>query len=107
MSGLRVYVSGPMTGLPEFNFPAFHAAAEALRELGHEVVNPADAGVGGGLSYEDYLRRDLHDLLGCNAICMLPGWEASKGARVEEHMARALGFTFVELPAVEDEELAS
>lgn len=101
----RVYVSGPMTGLPDMNFPAFHAAAEVLRELGHEVVNPADAGAGAGLSYEDYLRRDLADLLGCNAICLLPGWERSKGATVEEHMARALGFVFVELP--EDEELAS
>lgn len=99
MTGLRVYVSGPMTGLPGLNFPAFHAAADMLRRAGHEVVNPADEGSGDGLSYEEYLRRDLVALLDCNAICMLRGWEASKGARVEEHMARVLGFRFVELPA--------
>lgn len=107
MTGLRVYVSGPMTGLPDMNFPAFHAAADTLRRAGHEVVNPADAGSGGDWSYEDYLRRDLQDLLGCTAICMLPGWEASKGARVEEHMARALGLVFVELPEENEVELAS
>jgi hypothetical protein len=90
-----------MTGLPLMNFPAFHAAAETLRGLGHDVVNPADAGSGGDWSYEEYLRRDLLDLLSCNAICLLPGWERSKGATVEEHMARALGFVFVELPADE------
>ena len=38
----RIYLSGPMSGLPELNFPAFHAEAARLRALGFEVVNPAD-----------------------------------------------------------------
>jgi len=38
----RIYISGPMTGLPEHNFPAFHAAAERLRKAGWEVNNPAE-----------------------------------------------------------------
>lgn len=38
----RVYLSGPMTGLPELNFPAFRVEAARLRALGFEVVNPAD-----------------------------------------------------------------
>jgi hypothetical protein len=37
----RAYIAGPMTGLPEFNFPAFHAAAASLRARGFEVENPA------------------------------------------------------------------
>jgi len=39
---MRIYIAGPMTGLPEFNYPAFNAAAEYLRSLGHHVENPAD-----------------------------------------------------------------
>ena len=37
-----VYLSGPMTGLPDLNFPAFHAAADKLRSQGVQVVNPAE-----------------------------------------------------------------
>jgi len=36
------YISGPMTGLPEHNFPAFNAAAAYYRERGFEVINPAE-----------------------------------------------------------------
>ena len=39
---MRVYCSGPMTGHPDHNIPAFNAAAKRLREQGHFVVNPAE-----------------------------------------------------------------
>lgn len=89
----RIYISGPMTGMPELNFPAFNRAAAGLRSLGHEVVNPAelDALDTIELSWEDYLRRDIKLLVDCNAIALLPGWEKSRGARLEVHIADALG----------------
>jgi len=37
-----IYLSGPMSGLPGFNFPAFHAAAAKLRADGFTVLNPAE-----------------------------------------------------------------
>jgi hypothetical protein len=27
----RIYIAGPMTGLPDMNYPAFYAAADAWR----------------------------------------------------------------------------
>ena len=38
----RIYLSGPMTGLPGLNFAAFHAMTTNLRAGGHTVTNPAD-----------------------------------------------------------------
>jgi hypothetical protein len=99
---IRVYVSGPMSNMPEFNFPAFHAAAAELRARGYEVVNPAELDEGddaivGSMPWEDYLRRDIRALMDCNAIALLPGWQASRGASLEEHIARTLKFEVIEL----------
>jgi hypothetical protein len=86
-----------MSGRPEFNFPAFHAEAQRQRDLGHEVINPAelDADVGTDHPWNFYLRRDLKLLADCERIVLLPGWERSKGATLEHHNAQQLGFEIV------------
>lgn len=86
----RIYVAGPMTGLPEFNFPAFNKAAEDLRKLGWHVENPAEHGHVKGADWEDYLRYDIGRLSTCKSIFLLPGWPNSRGARLEVSIARAL-----------------
>lgn len=87
----KVYISGPMTGLPEFNYPAFHEAEEILKASGWEVLNPA-RNFNGETHHErkDYLRLDVADLLDADAIFMLPGWQNSYGARIEYQVAQAL-----------------
>jgi hypothetical protein len=89
----KIYLSGPMTGMPEYNFPAFNEAAAAIRGRGFDVVNPAelDAAEVGRKEWADYLRRDIAKLLECNSIAVLPGWENSKGAALEVHVAKSLG----------------
>jgi len=86
----RVYLSGPMTGYAEFNFPTFNAAAAALRAEGWSVVNPADHGLVDGAGWGDYLRHDIAKIAGCESIALLPGWSKSKGAQLEVHIANAL-----------------
>lgn len=95
---MRVYISGPMRGLPDLNFPAFNAAAEGLRAAGHRVYNPADTGERPNWTLRDYAFIDLAWI--CNhaeAIALLPGWRDSKGATAEYHTAVWLGLTIIEL----------
>lgn len=94
----KVYVSGPMRGYPDFNYPAFDAAAERLRALGCEVVNPVDIGRAFGTAdeinaspelVEKVLRADLSAVAGCDTIYLLRGWTTSEGARRELNVALA------------------
>jgi len=98
----RIYVSGPMTGHADYNFPAFHAAAVRLREAGRAVVNPAE-NFGGrtDLPRETYLRADVILLAQCEAIAMLPGWQESRGAKLEYLLARELSMAVLDAEAME------
>lgn len=109
----RIYLAGPMQGIPEFNFPRFNAVAKALRAGGHEVFNPAERDIdrhGGvdiskgntagslanakethGFSLRQALSEDLEYItLQANEIVLLPGWEKSNGAQAEHRTAVAL-----------------
>jgi len=87
----RLYLSGPMTGLPQANFPAFHAEAARLRDLGYEVVSPAEINADPSGGWHACMRNDLKALLDCDAICLLDGWEQSQGAHLELHVAHRVG----------------
>lgn len=95
-----VYLSGPMTGLPDYNRAAFDAAADALAEWCRDVFSPA------GLRHEApkragrawYMRRDLQRLVAAEHaerlitdVVLLEGWSASAGARLEAAVAQEIG----------------
>ena len=87
------YISGPMTGLPDLNYAAFQAAAERLRAQGVQVISPHEITPPGAgpWSWAAHMRVDLAALLTADLIVMLPGWETSRGARLEKTVAEALG----------------
>lgn len=86
-----IYIAGPMSGLPDFNYPAFHAAAKDLRGLGYQVENPAENSVPACGSWEGYMRLALAQLVRCDEIHLLRGWSQSRGAKIEHAIARELG----------------
>lgn len=93
---MKVYISGPMTGYPEYNFPAFHAAANAVRELGHEPINPADGVTDTGKPWEWYMRRAIRMLTECDCVVTLDSWENSREAVLEVQLAIQLGMPVYE-----------
>jgi hypothetical protein len=87
----RIYISGPMTGIKNFNHEAFNKKAKELRALGNDVCNPAEHD--GGSTDKDrsfYLRIDIEELLTCDAVVLLDGWKNSKGAQLEVAIAKEL-----------------
>lgn len=83
------YLAGPMAGYQNWNHPAFHDAAAQLRTKGLHIICPAEYGnlVTG---WQECMKRDLHALLWCDAVIVLPGWERSKGATLEANHATDL-----------------
>jgi len=89
---MKIYISGPMTGMKSHNRPAFNTAAKRLRKLGHKVISPAelDAKTKKQLSWNQCLRRDIRELVKCTDVALLPGWEDSKGAHLEVYISKKL-----------------
>ena len=115
---MKIYLAGPMRGIPEFNFPAFHEAARILRNKGHAVFSPAEAdiekhgdiSVGNhfgsellateehGFNLRETLATDLTWICKeADAVALLPGWQNSLGAQAERAIALALHLNIMEL----------
>ena len=114
---MRIYLAGPMTGYPQFNFPKFMRIADELRAKGHYVFNPAQrdierhngvdiskdnstgcqefAASQHQFSLRDALRDDLVFITqGADAIYCMDGWEYSSGVCSEWSTAKALKLKF-------------
>jgi len=88
---MKLYLAGPMTGYEGLNFPHFHEMALMLRGCGHEIINPAEVNADPTAKWEDCMRADIRELVTCDGIALLDGWEKSRGATLEHHIASALG----------------
>lgn len=87
----RIYIAGPITGMPELNYPAFHAEARRLRDLGYDAVSPIELNHAPNATWHQFMRHDLRALLTCDAMALLEGWQNSAGANGEIHVARLAG----------------
>lgn len=89
---MKIYIAGPMTGIPDWNFPSFNATAKKLRDAGHTVFNPAETDNGDtSRSWDYYMRKDLQMLCQADSVAVLPGWQRSRGATLEVSVAEAIG----------------
>lgn len=92
---MKVYIAGPMTGLKNYNFPAFYDAEEKIKKNGMIPLNPARSPA--GLQYRDYMDISFAMVRSSDAYATLPGWESSAGARAEVAYAESIGLIDVEL----------
>ncbi len=91
----RVYIAGPMTGLPHHNFPAFRKAACDLNRKGYHAVSPLEINgeqEGAPGDWMQCMRKDIAALVTrCDFVALLPGWQLSRGALLEHYIASSVG----------------
>lgn len=98
MKKRTIYVAGPMSGLPEYNYPAFIEAAAMLaaKYPQAEIINPAENFERAtGLPYPTYIRKSFEQVLSATELYVLAGWENSQGASAEVAMASLLDLVIV------------
>lgn len=93
---IKIYISGPITGYENGNKPAFENAKTVLSRWGYDVVSPFDHDDQEVTeTYDDtywrVLSKDIVLMSKVEGIVYLPGWEKSKGARVEAFVALSRG----------------
>nr|EDU9551452.1 DUF4406 domain-containing protein [Salmonella enterica subsp. enterica] len=84
-----IYITGPMSGLEDFNRNNFDAVAAMLKAIGHTVLNPAL--LPDGLTYGQYIKISKTMLECADTIYLLEGWQDSAGATAEHALAKKLG----------------
>lgn len=110
---MKIYLAGPMRGIPNFNHQAFRDGAALLRSQGHEVFSPVehseniygpDIYTGNPEGDESIAGIDGRVVFGADlawicaeadAVALLSGWEKSKGATAEHATAVALGLEVI------------
>jgi hypothetical protein len=87
---MKIYISGPITGMKNLNSESFSKAEKLLTMPGTHPVNPLNI-PSENKSWQGHMKADIAELINCDYIAMLPGWWHSKGSVVEILIAKILG----------------
>lgn len=111
----KVYIAGKIgEDYPsEATLRKFERAEQFIQSRGYDTFNPTRSGLGakaevlakekGTDFYREIMLLDLEALSRCDAICMLPDWRKSPGAKVEFRFALAIDLDIMYIKYDKDE----
>lgn len=89
---MRVYISGPITGMPfEKTLRVFSVAGVAVLTHGDEPITPFTNGLPVSADWREHMRADIKMLVDCDAIYMIGNWWMSNKAKLEFDIAMKIG----------------
>ncbi len=107
---MKIYISGPMTGYPDYNYPAFFKAEENLKKEYSYILNYPNIKILNPARIDDdesekftkkrsyYMLKSIEMLLDATHIFVLPEWNRSKGAKLEIALANEFNLGFLGTP---------
>lgn len=95
IKGKRVYLSGPITNTKNYKGLFMFAEELVSYDEAEQIYNPA-AQIPANSSWEQAMHRCLSEITNYDTVVMLPGWNVSRGARLERDVALACGMRVID-----------
>ena len=91
----QIYISGPMTGYEDNNYPLFNLVADWIVRGGNAAINPAETGAIDTAriddpEWHDYMMSAIDRMRDATAIHFIKGWWRSYGAWIEFIVAKKM-----------------
>jgi hypothetical protein len=85
----KIYLCGAISSDPNYLIK-FQRADDMFARFGMEVVNPCKLPHKPNATHNEYIRKDISEMVLCDAIYVMRDWIHSKGAQIEIKVAGLL-----------------
>lgn len=101
----KVYLSGPITGMPNLNIDEFQKYEDKFKNLNFEVINPHKLHTEEetkSFTWSQFMKQDIKFMVECDFVAVLNGWEKSKGANLEVYIARNIDMPIIDATTLKE-----
>lgn len=87
-----VYLSGPITGIENFNKELFKTIKNKVESLGFTCIDTHDI-CEEDWSWNKCMKKSIQYMMKADIVFFIDGWQNSKGCKIENRLVVELGIT--------------